>query len=58
MYGFEIWKFLHGQVHKVFLGAAALLNNGSLLSRVGTAVVAMMANIYRISILLPLHFFF
>jgi len=35
------------EVSKVFIGASALLNNGSVLSRIGCAVVAMVAQRFK-----------
>jgi len=40
-----------GEVTKVFLGAAALMSDGSILSRVGTACVALMAHSNNIPVL-------
>jgi len=40
-----------GEVTKVFLGAAALMSNGSILSRVGTASVALMAKANNVPVL-------
>jgi translation initiation factor eIF-2B subunit delta len=40
-----------GEVTKVFLGASALMSNGSVLSRVGTACVALLANSNHIPVL-------
>jgi len=40
-----------GEVTKVFLGASALMSNGSVLSRVGTACVALLANSNHILVL-------
>jgi len=39
------------EVNKVFLGAGALLSNGAVLARAGTAMVAMMARAQRKSVL-------
>lgn len=39
------------EVTKVFLGASALLSNGSVLSRVGTACVALLANANHVPVL-------
>lgn len=39
------------QVSKVFLGASAMLSNGSLFSRIGTASVAMVAQNYNVPVL-------
>jgi translation initiation factor eIF-2B subunit delta len=39
------------EVTKVFLGAHALLYNGTVMSRVGTAVVALMAHEQRIPVI-------
>jgi len=39
------------EVTKVFLGASALMSNGSVLSRVGTACVALLANANHIPVL-------
>ena len=43
--------YLMGEVTKVFLGASALMSNGSVLSRVGTACVALLANSNHIPVL-------
>jgi translation initiation factor eIF-2B subunit delta len=40
-----------GEVTKVFLGASALMSNGSVLSRIGTACVALLANSNHIPVL-------
>ncbi|PRW20512.1 translation initiation factor eIF-2B subunit delta isoform A [Chlorella sorokiniana] len=39
------------EVDKVFLGAASVLSNGTVLSRVGTAAVALMAHAQRVPVL-------
>jgi len=44
-------SYVMKDVSKVLVGASTLMNNGSLLSRVGTAVVAMMAHAYHIPFL-------
>ena len=45
-------SYVMKEVTKVFLGAAALMSNGSVLSRVGTAGIALMAHSYKIPVLL------
>ena len=42
---------LQGSVTKVFLGAGALLSNGAVLARAGTAMVASMAHVQRIPVM-------
>ena len=44
-------SYLMRDVTKVFLGGAALMSNGSVLSRIGTACVALLANSNRIPLL-------
>lgn len=44
-------SYVMKEVTKVFLGASALMSNGSILSRVGTASVAMMARSYNVPVL-------
>mmetsp|Transcript_2414 Transcript_2414/g.6064 ORF Transcript_2414/g.6064 Transcript_2414/m.6064 type:complete len:287 (-) Transcript_2414:248-1108(-) len=44
-------SFIIKQVSKVFLGAAAVLSNGVVLSRVGSAAVGMMANNFNVPVL-------
>lgn len=44
-------SYIIQQVTKVFVGAHSLLANGTVVSRVGTAVVAMMANAYKVPVL-------
>jgi translation initiation factor eIF-2B subunit delta len=39
------------QVAKVFIGAAAMMNNGTVLGRAGTAMVAMVAQAYHIPVM-------
>ena len=39
------------QVAKVFIGAAAMMNNGTVLGRAGTAMVAMVAHAYHIPVM-------
>lgn len=39
------------QVSKVFVGAYSMLSNGTLISRVGTAVVAAMAHSYNVPVM-------
>ena len=38
---------LHADVSKVFIGAVAMLNNGTAMGRVGTSMVALTANAYN-----------
>jgi translation initiation factor eIF-2B subunit delta len=44
-------SYIMREVTKVFLGSSALMANGAVLSRVGTAVVAMMARSYGIPVM-------
>jgi translation initiation factor eIF-2B subunit delta len=44
-------SYVMSRVSKVFVGAYAMLANGCLISRVGTAVVAMMAQHYHVPFL-------
>lgn len=44
-------SYVMKEVTKVFLGAAALMSNGSVLSRVGTAVTALVARSYNVPVL-------
>jgi len=44
-------SYIMNEVSKVFLGAHALLSNGSFISRVGTAIVAMMAHSTNVPVL-------
>lgn len=44
-------SYVMRDVSKVFLGAAALLSNGAVISRVGSAVVAMMAKCHNVPVL-------
>lgn len=44
-------SYVMREVDKVFLGAAALLSNGTVISRVGTALVAMMAHRHNVPLL-------
>ncbi|XP_014216329.1 translation initiation factor eIF-2B subunit delta [Copidosoma floridanum] len=44
-------SFIMPQVSKVFLGAHAILANGAVISRVGTAEVALMANAFNVPVL-------
>ena len=44
-------SYVMKEVTKVFLGASALMSNGSILSRVGTASVALMARSYNVPVL-------
>ena len=44
-------SYVINEVSKVFLGAAALLSNGAVISRVGSAVVAMMAKGHNVPVL-------
>lgn len=44
-------SYVMKDVSKVFLGAAALLSNGSVISRVGSAVVSMMAKVHSVPVL-------
>eukprot|EP01114_Cavostelium_apophysatum_P019771 TRINITY_DN6455_c0_g1_i3.p1 TRINITY_DN6455_c0_g1~~TRINITY_DN6455_c0_g1_i3.p1 ORF type:complete len:343 (-),score=99.23 TRINITY_DN6455_c0_g1_i3:16-1044(-) len=41
-------SYMMKEVSKVFVGAFTMMANGNLISRVGTAVIAMMANTYNI----------
>jgi translation initiation factor eIF-2B subunit delta len=45
-------SYVMKEVNKVFLGAAALLSNGSVISRVGSAVVSMMAHLNNVPLLI------
>ncbi|KAJ8670805.1 hypothetical protein QAD02_002064 [Eretmocerus hayati] len=44
-------SFIMPQVNKVFLGAHAILANGAVMSRVGTAQIALMANAFNVPVL-------
>jgi len=44
-------SYLMKEVTKVFLGAAALMSNGSVLSRVGTAGIALVSQSYNVPVL-------
>ena len=44
-------SYVMKDVSKVFLGAAALLSNGTVISRVGSAVVSMMAKVHNVPVL-------
>jgi len=44
-------SYVMKEVTKVFLGAHAMLSNGTLIGRTGTAVIAMMAHAYHIPVL-------
>lgn len=44
-------SYVMKEVTKVFLGASALMSNGSILSRVGTASVALMASSHNVPVL-------
>lgn len=44
-------SYVMREVTKVFMGAAALMANGAVLSRVGTSVVAMMAQAYNVPVI-------
>ncbi|XP_023515737.1 probable translation initiation factor eIF-2B subunit delta [Cucurbita pepo subsp. pepo] len=45
-------SYVMHEVTRVFLGAAAVLSNGTVYSRVGTAAVAMVANAFRVPVLI------
>ncbi|CAK8534360.1 unnamed protein product [Lathyrus sativus] len=45
-------SYIMHEVTKVFLGASAILSNGTVLSRVGTACVAMVAHEFRVPVLI------
>ncbi|XP_027189595.1 uncharacterized protein [Cicer arietinum] len=45
-------SYIMHEVTKVFLGASAVLSNGTVLSRVGTACVAMVAHAFRVPVLI------
>jgi len=45
-------SFIMTEVSKVFLGAFSMLSNGNVISRVGTAGVAMMANRFNIPVMI------
>jgi translation initiation factor eIF-2B subunit delta len=44
-------SYIMHEVTKVFLGASSVLSNGTVYSRVGTACVAMVANAFRVPVL-------
>ncbi|CAM9808423.1 unnamed protein product, partial [Hapterophycus canaliculatus] len=44
-------SYMMREVTKVFIGASAMMSNGAVLSRVGTAVVAMMARSHNLPIM-------
>lgn len=45
-------SYIMHEVTKVFLGASAILSNGNVLSRVGTACIAMVAHEFRVPVLI------
>ncbi|WOL19605.1 hypothetical protein Cni_G28407 [Canna indica] len=45
-------SYIMHEVTRVFLGAASVLSNGTVYSRVGTACVAMVANAFRVPVLI------
>ena len=45
-------SYIMHEVTKVFLGAASVLSNGTVYSRVGTAAVAMVANAFHVPVLI------
>ncbi|KAF5206938.1 Translation initiation factor eif-2b subunit delta, partial [Thalictrum thalictroides] len=45
-------SYIMHEVTRVFLGAASVLSNGTVYSRVGTASVAMVANAFRVPVLI------
>lgn len=45
-------SFVMHEVKRVFLGASAILSNGTVFSRVGTACVAMVAHAFRVPVLI------
>ncbi|KAL4036116.1 hypothetical protein IC575_004840 [Cucumis melo] len=45
-------SYMMHEVTRVFLGAAAVLSNGTVYSRVGTAAVAMVANAFHVPVLI------
>ncbi|PIA39607.1 hypothetical protein AQUCO_02600215v1 [Aquilegia coerulea] len=45
-------SYIMHEVTRVFLGAASILSNGTVYSRVGTASVAMVANAFRVPVLI------
>ena len=46
-----LYYLFHPQVTKVLLGAHALLANGYVMSRVGSAVIAMVSKAYNVPVL-------
>ncbi|KAK2367960.1 translation initiation factor eIF-2B subunit delta [Trifolium repens] len=45
-------SYIMHEVTKVFLGASAVLSNGTVLSRIGTACIAMVAHEFRVPVLI------